>query len=1084
MQKLTLRRQRGAALLLVMIAVGITTILALSFLASQRPTAVVASNIDRKLKARGIAESALKMAIDYVNQNDTWRTDKTSGQWMSDVALDGGMFDLYGIDEADDDLSDDDTQAVTLTAIATYSGVTHRVSARVTPSLGLPGLRMMLVVANAPAPSAQDQAKESLFESWGYTVTLIDDGASLSTYVNAAAINDVAYISEEVNSTSVGTKLRDLAIGVVCEEPYLQDDFGFTTSNTTSQVSGTAIDISDNSHMITEGFAAGSLAIMQSAFDVRYVSSTLAPGVRTLADRPGTGTNATIMIADTGASLYYGVAASRRVMLPTGDNFDVSQLTADGTTILQRSLQWASGSNVAALIPTLLAEYDFDEQAVPDPTLVGYWNLDETIGAGTIYLSNNATIEGGSYIDAYKSTDGAYGGSNQKRDVLMVINATDPGDVLIDNGTIYGDVQVGSGANPSTVVQTTGGSTITGTVSAQASNVNIPTYDAPTGFGTHTGNQTYNGGSYTWTANQHFNKLDITGGAQVVVSGNIEVLIENMLTIDNGQILLAPGATLKIWAGHNMTISNGSVINSDTTRPGALQIIQFGNNRTTVLDNVKIAGTMHGARDITLRGGAEIFGNIVIEDDLVIESGAIHTDLATRPIGITPATIIDQTTRLNHGSVSGATAEAVGRIGNAFSFDGSDDYLMIPHHADYLLDAGSVSFFMYPTSLTGSQGLFSKDSAGFGSGGHLHIYSSGSRIAAQIQTTSGDPYGTGTTVSLQSSTGALSLNQWYHVLVTWGDGQLRLYLNGVLVSKADHLGGLGTTSGGSGNARPIVLGASATNSGANSVTPLKDYFAGRMDDVRIYDVPMDAAQALKLATGLDPGTRVAPGYVIADTSGYGSPLDVVIYDTSAITWIVGGGLQFTGDTVATSIDYTTKLRDKIEQTGEFTLETKVARAQPATTASPSQIIGSARSGSAHNFMLGQNSSFYQARVRDSATGATGKLSPELISTTPMSSLYDTHLVLSYKQGLVKVYVDGVLDETGTAGGILDNWASNYLLTLGGAYGGGSHWRGAFKRVTVYDRGMSPTQAENLYNGKPPGPGDIDSVGVVVWDEPD
>jgi len=132
-KQVPIRHARGAALLLVLIAVAISTILALSFLASQGPTSVVASNIDRKAKARAIAESALKMAIDYVNEDANWRTDKASGQWMTAASLDGGTFDLYGTDEGDDDLGNNTTDPVLLSVVATYEGVTHRVSALVTP---------------------------------------------------------------------------------------------------------------------------------------------------------------------------------------------------------------------------------------------------------------------------------------------------------------------------------------------------------------------------------------------------------------------------------------------------------------------------------------------------------------------------------------------------------------------------------------------------------------------------------------------------------------------------------------------------------------------------------------------------------------------------------------------------------------------------------------------------------------------------------------------------------------------------------------------------------------------------------------
>ncbi|MDH3509067.1 MAG: DNRLRE domain-containing protein, partial [Gammaproteobacteria bacterium] len=76
----------------------------------------------------------------------------------------------------------------------------------------------LMVVADAANPSAQEIARQVLLGSFGYAVTLIDDGDSQANFDAAIAANDVAYVPEDITSSTLGTKLRDATIGVVIED--------------------------------------------------------------------------------------------------------------------------------------------------------------------------------------------------------------------------------------------------------------------------------------------------------------------------------------------------------------------------------------------------------------------------------------------------------------------------------------------------------------------------------------------------------------------------------------------------------------------------------------------------------------------------------------------------------------------------------------------------------------------------------------------------------------------------------------------------------------------------------------------------
>jgi hypothetical protein len=212
-------------------------------------------------------------------------------------------------------------------------------------------LAVLLVVPNPASLSAQDSAKKSLMASWGHTVTPISASASQADFDAAVGDSDVAYVSEEVLSTELGTKLRGAPIGVVNEESALYDDFGLAEYPSTPSPT-TALNITDNTHYITEPFALGWLTILSWSEDVVAMDGTLAGGLRVLGDFDGAGGPPALAVVDMGGALYGGgTAAGRRAKLPWGgSDFDINALTADGKTLMRRALEWAGGAGGGALV--------------------------------------------------------------------------------------------------------------------------------------------------------------------------------------------------------------------------------------------------------------------------------------------------------------------------------------------------------------------------------------------------------------------------------------------------------------------------------------------------------------------------------------------------------------------------------------------------------------------------------------------------------------------------------------------------------------------------------------------------------------
>ncbi|MDH3870730.1 MAG: DNRLRE domain-containing protein, partial [Gammaproteobacteria bacterium] len=114
-----------------------------------------------------------------------------------------------------------------------------------------PPPKNLLFVAASTIPTAPEQLRIDLIESWGYTVTLIDDNHSQANFDAAVAANDVAYVASTVSDTALGTKLTASPVGVVNELATLAEEFGIAQESV-GYKSRIEIDVLDDTHYITQ----------------------------------------------------------------------------------------------------------------------------------------------------------------------------------------------------------------------------------------------------------------------------------------------------------------------------------------------------------------------------------------------------------------------------------------------------------------------------------------------------------------------------------------------------------------------------------------------------------------------------------------------------------------------------------------------------------------------------------------------------------------------------------------------------------------------------------------------------------------
>lgn len=1201
------RRERGVALMLVMFAVAMATILSMSFVARQGTSSGIRRNMQRQTEARMLAESALELVTHHVRTTSDWRSDLTHDTWVTAAVLDGGTFDFKLTDgdehETDGDLSDDTSDLVTITVRGRWEGVAHEVSAVVTPAVSGTTLAVLYVTNDPDSLSSQDQAKITAMTTMGFTVTPISVFESQADLLAAAELVDVIYLTEEILSSNLNTKLKNTTRGVVNEEPALADEFGLASSF--SAYNGTAIEITDNAHYITQVFPLGDLTITTGTTQLERFSGTFGDDVVTLGTHTSN-SNPTLMILEAPGFMYGGgISAGRRVQLPWGgDSFDFTELNQDGRELMKRALQWA-----AALPPTPAAvlHYDFANQSgttVSDR--IGSINLQMQPGNGAI---NWVTSPNGTGVEFVQS---ASNGS-------AVIRTAAPSDA----DSLLNALQASNAITVQVYFEQSGGHSSGGRLFSYSTNTNVndrnfSVIGDPAGGGfdnvtrLRTASGTFDDGpGNAWEADEPTVvafTYDEAAGDELTVYVNGEavyantssksdfanwvsraLLLGNELTLDRP--FVGTLYDVKVWdqalSGAMLARNAAQLLPSDDDEPNEIAVYEFAESvptptlvgqwkldeagaavtqmgytaagqfagftsspgnvfamRTTLAE----AGTMtaisayingpagNKVRYALYEDDAGLPGDLVAETDVAniasttfqwqsldtpateLDAGAywlaMTFDTGWAQIGVTlgggpyasrnapgavdggyPASFgwtLTSALRLsiyaevegaesdavdenagNDGAKTGTVANQPGHDGTAVAFDG-DDLIVIPHAPGYMLDSGTVSFWFKTNANAATQGLFSKASSGFDNGGHLNIYAQSRRIKATLEST--------TAAYELASAAMLNDDTWYHVVVTWGRGSgFNLYVNGALVESETYYGGLGTTSGGTGNEEPIVLGADTALSGDQTHLPVQNHLDGVMDEVRIYNVALQAPQITSLYATDALGATPLKGTLVADTSGYGAALNLYVTQPDNVTWISGGGLRIDSATTIRSHAPAQKLYDVLTATDQFSIVAVVTPAN-VTQTGPANIVSYSHSPSQRNATLGQSAQQFNARVRTTSTGADGLQSD---SSNVLTTTEQQHLIIAYDGEQVRLYRDGEQVADDALVGEL-SWDSAWELLLGNERTGNRPWLGTLHRVAIYDAAFNLAQSQNITAGLPPGAGDAGAAqnASVRWNEAD
>ena len=184
----------------------------------------------------------------------------------------------------------------------------------------------------------------------------------------------------------------------------------------------------------------------------------------------------------------------------------------------------------------------------------------------------------------------------------------------------------------------------------------------------------------------------------------------------------------------------------------------------------------------------------------------------------TGTTVSDASGNGLNGIVANGAWTTVGKFGNALVFNGTSTLVTINDSASlHLTNAMTLEAWVNPSVVSSAWGDV--------------VYKGNDNYYLEATTTSGGvPCGAGTfgTADVGAfGTAVLALNTWTHIATTYDGATLRFYVNGVQVSTLAQTGAMVTSS------NPLQIGGDSIYG---------QYFQGTIDEVRVYNTTLTAAQ--------------------------------------------------------------------------------------------------------------------------------------------------------------------------------------------------------------------------------------------------
>jgi hypothetical protein len=217
---------------------------------------------------------------------------------------------------------------------------------------------------------------------------------------------------------------------------------------------------------------------------------------------------------------------------------------------------------------------------------------------------------------------------------------------------------------------------------------------------------------------------------------------------------------------------------------------------------------------------------------------------------------IDESVNDNHGTlVNGATATGTGQVGQAFSLDGTNDYVSVPDSSlwtfggDFTIDLW-VNFDTIKTGAVGSlPNVFVAHDGGSGEFLKWVFYASKADSSSPTTLNFHINPSVGSNMFLGAPFTVASPGAWHNVAVVRDDNSYTFYVDGTPANV------------------PIVDATIVPDASPALLTIGQaegaGYFDGRLDEIRIYDTALSQSEIAALAAVPEPSTLLLAGAGLA-----------------------------------------------------------------------------------------------------------------------------------------------------------------------------------------------------------------------------
>ena len=197
-------------------------------------------------------------------------------------------------------------------------------------------------------------------------------------------------------------------------------------------------------------------------------------------------------------------------------------------------------------------------------------------------------------------------------------------------------------------------------------------------------------------------------------------------------------------------------------------------------------------------------------------------------------TAADFSGQMNHGILEGGAAFAPGIVGRAFSLDGIDDRIRVPHSAVLNpTDGFTIEAWIKSNSTDGARDIVSKWNDNTSDWSYIFKDHNGTdKLRVELSKSEHSDL-----ADLSGST-SIAIGQWTHVAMTYDRSNVRLYHNGVL----DGTQAVDPTRLIDRSAADLLIGAVFTGGGVG------ENFSGLIDEVALYDRALSAVELQAIAT--------------------------------------------------------------------------------------------------------------------------------------------------------------------------------------------------------------------------------------------